>query len=254
MSAVMRSPERNEMLVPLCELKLSGTGAKAGTFSGYGSVFGNVDSYGDVIANGAFASTLKDWESRGKYPPMLLQHGGWGVNNTDLMPVGEWTKMAEDEHGLYVEGRLFALDTELGRYIHEGLTSGVLDGLSIGYQPIKVKFAESEEEPDRTLLEVKLWELSIVTWPANSEARILEAKRFQSRDIEHALRPIVGRQRAKHFASVLTSLSRDDVSAKPTAAISAQRDVGEKDEIAEILRAAQNRMETRFVASVKAAL
>lgn len=58
---------------PLTELKFDDGGSALGTFSGYGAVFGNEDSYGDVIAKGAFKSSLREWKkNRGKFPPMLL--------------------------------------------------------------------------------------------------------------------------------------------------------------------------------------
>ena len=60
----------------LCGFKLAEADQKLGIFAGYGAVFGNVDALGDVIEKGAFTDTLKEWKARGKYPPMLLQHGG----------------------------------------------------------------------------------------------------------------------------------------------------------------------------------
>jgi HK97 family phage prohead protease len=106
----------------LTEVKLAG--GDTGTFEGYGAVFGNVDSYGDVIAKGAFAGSLREWEKRGKFPPMLLQHGGgmFGGGASDQLPVGKWEHMEERSKGLWVKGKLFAMTTERGQYIHEGLT------------------------------------------------------------------------------------------------------------------------------------
>jgi uncharacterized protein len=145
-----------------------------GRFSGYGAVFGNEDSTGDVIQRGAFADTLREWKARGKLPPMLLQHGAFGAATTDLLPVGQWQRMAEDPRGLHVEGQLFALGTEKGQYLYEGLKSGVLDGLSIGY---RTRDAKAKRPGDvRTLTNLDLWEVSIVTFPANAEARVLAVK------------------------------------------------------------------------------
>ena len=97
------------------EVKFAGS-ASEGTFSGYGAVFGNRDSYGDVIDKGAFKSTLREWEEKGKLPPMLLQHGGgiFGGGADDMLPVGKWTAMEENARGLKVEGQLFALGTSAG--------------------------------------------------------------------------------------------------------------------------------------------
>lgn len=152
---------------------------KVGTFEGYGAVFGNVDSYGDVIAKGAFKESLKEWKKKGRLPPMLLQHGGWGSSVEDGIPVGVYSEMSEDDTGLLVKGELFALDTDKGRYIHEGLKAGALDGLSIGYIPRDVAYGKKPEDPPRTLKRVDLREVSIVTFPANDSARVASAKSIE---------------------------------------------------------------------------
>lgn len=147
-----------------------------GEFGGYGAVFGNLDSYGDVIKQGAFKATLSDWKKTGKLPPMLLQHGGWGIVDTDAIPVGVWTHLAEDDKGLLAEGRLINLDTDLGKRVYGALSEKVLDGLSIGYRPKKFEMGTKPDEPRRTLTAVDLVELSIVTFPANGLARIAAVK------------------------------------------------------------------------------
>lgn len=175
----------------LLEVKLDD---EAGKVSGYGAMFGNTDSYGDVIERGAFAETLKEWRAKGKYPPMLLQHGGgFGGGADDMLPIGKWTHMEENSKGLKVEGQLFALGTERGQYIYEGLKSGVLDGLSIGFVAREVRFGEGKDEPARTLTDIDLWEVSIVTFPANDKARVTGVKNRiltvdEIRDLEGVLR------------------------------------------------------------------
>lgn len=103
-------------------------------FSGYGAVFGNIDKYGDVIERGAFAKTISEFKASGKWPAMLSQHGGWGVTAKDMTPVGVWTEMKEDDHGLYVEGVL--ADTERGRELYTLMKMQprpAIDGMSIGF-------------------------------------------------------------------------------------------------------------------------
>lgn len=186
------------MAVEYRDVRLLETKASAdtpGAFSGYGAVFGNEDAQGDVIRQGAFKSTLSEWRGRGKFPPMLLQHGGMdsfvGPRPDDLLPVGEWTDVQENARGLKVEGRLFALATERGQYIYEGLKAGALDGLSIGYKTREFIAGTRAGEPDRTLTDVDLWEVSIVTFPANPKARVTAVKALSTddlRDLEAALR------------------------------------------------------------------
>lgn len=157
--------------------------SKTGEFAGYGAVFGNLDSYGDVIAKGAFKSTLQEWEQRGKLPPMLLQHGGGGFGGSadDMLPVGQWTQMEETGKGLKVAGKLFALGTERGQYLYEGMKSGVLDGLSIGFRTRKFTRGTKPTEPARILEDIDLVEVSIVTFPANGKARVSNVKSYNAR-------------------------------------------------------------------------
>lgn len=163
---------------------------KAGVFSGYGAIFGNIDAGGDMIERGAFKQTLREWEDRGKYPPMLLQHGGGFLGGADdMLPVGRWTSMEENTRGLKVEGELFAMGTERGQYIYEGLKAGALDGLSIGYRAKEFIVGTKPGEPRRILKMLELLELSIVTFPMNDKARIGAVKGdFDPRELEARLR------------------------------------------------------------------
>jgi len=169
------------------EVKLASDGidAKTGTFTGLAAAFGNLDSYGDVIEKGAFGQTLREWEARGKWPPMLLQHGGgwFGGGGTDGIPIGVWTEMEETSRGLKVSGRLDPMDTDEAKKIYAGLKNGSLDGLSIGYKARKFKNGTKPGEPTRTLTDLDLVEVSIVTFPANPKARIAGVKAGNIRTI-----------------------------------------------------------------------
>lgn len=137
-----------------------------GQFEGYGSVFGNEDSYGDVVARGAFSESLDAHARAGTMPALLWQHD-------PRHPIGVYTEMREDDRGLYVKGQL-ALETQLGREAHALLKAGALNGLSIGYMPKRYQI--DEDTGVLTLLEVDLWECSVVTFPANELARVSGVK------------------------------------------------------------------------------
>ena len=176
----------------LTEIKLATDGPK-GVFSGYGAVFGNTDAYGDVIARGAFKQTLREWEEYGKLPPMLLQHGGGIFSGTadDKVPIGKWDAMEENSKGLKVEGHLFGLSTDRGKYLIDALAEGVLDGLSIGFRTRKSITGTKPGEPNRTLTDLDLVEVSIVTFPANPKARVSSVKSMtveELRELEAVLR------------------------------------------------------------------
>jgi len=151
---------------------------RARSFEGHGATFGNVDLHSDVIAKGAFKQTLREWKGQKKLPKMLLQHGGGGFfgggSVDDLVPIGKWDEMVEDDAGLYVKGHLFDIETDRAKATYAALKEGELDGLSIGYRARKSKI--DEETHVRTLTDVHLMEVSVVTFPANVAALVTTVK------------------------------------------------------------------------------
>lgn len=137
-----------------------------GTVEGYASVFGVRDSYDDVIAAGAFLASIKAHKAAGTMPAMLWQHSA-------DEPIGIWTEMVEDAKGLRIKGKL-CLDTEKGKEAYALLKMGALNGLSIGF--VSKQWAYDRETDVRTLTEIDLWEVSLVTFPANEKARITNVK------------------------------------------------------------------------------
>ena len=136
------------------------TGEAAPRLSGYASVFEEVDGGGDVVAPGAYAASLKRLAATGRRVKMLWQHD-------PAQPIGVWDEVSEDARGLKVSGRL--LDAvEKGREAAALLAAGAIDGLSIGYRTVR---AEKDGKGLRRLLEVDLWEVSLVTFPMLGIAR-----------------------------------------------------------------------------------
>ena len=134
-----------------------------GEFSGYAAVFGNRDDGDDVIEKGAFAKTIIRDFDRIK---ILSQH-----DETEL-PIGKPLELREDDKGLFIRGKIS--DTQKGRDIRTLLKDGVLTELSIGYDA--VAFDYDSKQGIRHLKEIRLWEVSVVTWAMNDEAKIDEVK------------------------------------------------------------------------------
>jgi HK97 family phage prohead protease len=137
-----------------------------GTFEGYGSVFGNVDADGDVIEPGAFTKSLLNHRSHQTLPALLWMHDPYN-------PVGRYLEVREDLRGLYVKGQLI-LESTQGRDAYALLKGGAVNGLSIGYVPKSWEFDKAQKT--RKLKEVDLWEVSLVTFPANALARVMAVK------------------------------------------------------------------------------
>jgi HK97 family phage prohead protease len=142
-----------------------------GKFSGYLSTFGNVDYGNDSVQPGAFVKTIreaKSTQSASDSPylfPILWQH-----NPNE--PIGGFVNMAEDAKGLYVEGEL-DMDIPQGQRAYSGLKKKYIRGMSIGYDTVKERW----EKGVRNLIELRLWEGSIVTFPMNAEADVTTVKR-----------------------------------------------------------------------------
>jgi uncharacterized protein len=138
--------------------------AGSGVFSGYASLFGKRDSQGDVVMPGAFAESLR---VRGvENIRMLFQHN-------PAEPVGTWLDLKETERGLHVLGRL-NLQVQRGRELLALLESGGLDGLSIGFKTIRAR--TERVRGTRQLLQIDLWEISLVTFPMLDGARVSTVK------------------------------------------------------------------------------
>ncbi|KQP97356.1 peptidase U35 [Methylobacterium sp. Leaf121] len=132
-----------------------------GHFTGYASLFGVPDLGRDTVAPRAFAASLARRGARGVR--MLWQHD-------PAEPIGSWLSLKEDGRGLRVAGRL-NLAVQRAREIDALMREGALDGLSIGFRVVRA----SPERGGRRLLAVDLWEVSLVTFPLQPDARVIRA-------------------------------------------------------------------------------
>ena len=159
-----------------------------GVFSGYASTFGNVDQGNDIVAKGAFTKSLA--ERPANKVKLLSQH------KTD-QPIGIFTDMFEDSKGLFVKGKL-ALGTQKGRETYELMKLGAIDGMSIGFRANPEKQIYNESKRTRTLKEVQLLEISLVTFPMNERAMVQSVKGEKSiREWETILRDAGGLSRTE---------------------------------------------------------
>lgn len=151
-----------------CELQIKSF-ADNGTFTGYGSVFDIKDTYNDIVVPGAFTHTLAAWRKKGRLPAMLWQHN-WQE------PIGVYTRMEEDTTGLYVEGQLLVSDDPLAKRAFSHLKSGSISGMSIGYSIKPSAYQYDAEKAAYLLNQITLYEVSLVTFPANDDARVHTVK------------------------------------------------------------------------------
>jgi len=126
---------------------------------GYASVFGVTDTHNDVVLKGAFRS-VQTGDVR-----LLWQHDA-------TKPIGVVRFLEEDEYGLKLEAEINN-KTIAGAEASELIKQGAVCGLSIGFA---IKSSDYNKSGARVIDEVDLKEISVVTFPANSGAEILQVK------------------------------------------------------------------------------
>ena len=179
----------------------------SGTFAGYGSVFNVKDAYDEIVAPGAFAESLAMQKAAGRMPALLWQH------RSDE-PIGVYTAMAEDDRGLKVEGKI-ALATARGAEAHALLKMGAISGLSIGFRTVEDSFDRASGV--LMLKKLNLYEVSLVTFPANDAARVQGVKTIEGistiRDAEKYLRDAgFSRREAVAFIARVKGFSQSESS------------------------------------------
>ena len=133
--------------------------SEEGTFEGFASVYGNTDLADEIVEKGAFKRTL----DHSKSVTLLWQH-----DTKQPIGIGE---IEDTDKGLKIIGRL-NLDTQKGKEAYSLLKQRAIKGLSIGYDVLQDKW----EKGLRYLKEVKLWEVSVVTFPCNEAAGVNSIK------------------------------------------------------------------------------
>ncbi len=179
----------SQLSAPALETKYTTLGAeialKEGVIEGYASLFGAEDQGGDTVAAGAYKASLAQKARPGGSVKMLWQHD-------PLKPIGVWDEIREDKTGLYVKGRILT-DVQAGREALALLEAGAIDGLSIGY---RTKRADKSETGGRRLLEVDLWEVSVVTFPMLPEARVQPSADAEGMELAKDLAEVFAEARA----------------------------------------------------------
>lgn len=131
-----------------------------GTFKGMASVFGVlIDAYVPTrILPGAFTKTLREDSSRVR---ILYQHDPWN-------PLGKPSRLEENSDGLYIEGEI--VDNP---HVLKLMRKEIISELSIGFDALRWEMIDDGKgNLERHISELKLWEVSLVTFGANPGARI----------------------------------------------------------------------------------
>ena len=163
--------------------------------AGYAAVFNEEADIGgwfrEVIAPGAF----RDAVGRDDVV-FLVNHQGLPLARTRS---GTLT-LREDSKGLYMESELDPEDPDVQAVVRK-MKRGDLDKMSFAFRALRQEWDDTEEPPLRTILEVELGDVSVVTNPAYEGTdiglRSLEAARAEAEKLKPAGNAVSARMRMK---------------------------------------------------------
>lgn len=195
--------ERKE--IKLRELKLAPPAEATGEFSGYLAAYGNIDRGMDILEPGCFADYLAEMKAADDWPALLLNHGGMDWSADDMLPIGIYLDLAEDDYGLKFSAKL--CDTERGTDVYKLMKMQprpAIKGKSIGWRATEYSFEPHPTIENCTVRRVRkgiLGEGSVVTFPMNKRATITDVKSaggsYDARKLESALRDVCGLSQAE---------------------------------------------------------
>ena len=142
-----------------------------GTIEGYASTWvREPDSYGDIVKQGAFSRTLKEWEESGRPIPFL-----WAHSMNDLNAFIGSAKADEDDYGLHFVATFDG--TPEAQRVRELYKDGRLSKFSFAYDILEDGQVTLEDgRKANELRDLTIYEISAVTVPANDTAEIISVK------------------------------------------------------------------------------
>ena len=143
------------------------------TIKGYAIVWGSKNDYNEIVVKGACARSIeaRGVNGAGKNKIVVLnQHRQWE-------PIGMVTRLEEDEYGLYFEAEITAASYAEDALIN--IRAGVLNQLSYGFNYIWDKVDYDADAEAFILREIKLYEISVVTFSSDENAQLRSFSDYQ---------------------------------------------------------------------------
>jgi len=163
-----RPVPRRAPTVAHLRVKAAAVATDAGEFEALAATYG-IDRQRDQIRRGAFENTIKRWRESGRRVPVHWNH------ETSAASIIGWIdphSMSETDQGLYVAGKLDIDTTETARQAWRSMKNGTLS-LSFGYMTNR---SHKRSDGVKELLDVDMFEVSVVPHPANADTRFLSLK------------------------------------------------------------------------------
>lgn len=160
-------PEVERRFIPHAELRVDdGSGDAAPKIKGMAAMFDKLSAdlggFREKIAPGAFAKTLQEADVRALWnhnPDFVLGRSKSGT-----------LELAETDRGLAVVNE--PPDTTWARDLLTTMRRGDVDQMSFGFQAVADEWDNDPKIPVRTLKEVKLFDVSVVTFPAYPQTSV----------------------------------------------------------------------------------
>lgn len=146
--------------------------------TGYLSGIGNKDHVGDIITKGAFVKSINERMDK----IFFLNQHKWD------QPHGKFKVLEEQAKNLYFESQPLP-DTSYSNDLLKLYDAGIVTKHSIGFVTIKDEF--SKEDDARIIKEVKLYEGSNVTMPANDNTDFLGLKTDNPKESANQIKRIM---------------------------------------------------------------
>lgn len=176
---------------------------------GYAAVFDQV-AYGEVVRSGAFTKTLQE----GDDVRLLVNHDGVPLARTKA----DTMRLTVDDKGLRVDvDELDVVGNPTAAELVSALTRGDIDQMSFAFTPVLEKDTETDDgEIIRELLEVRLWDVSVVTYPWYDDTSV-GLNEWERALLEVRSGQLSAETREQIAAAVLTttSESREDPGTEP---------------------------------------
>lgn len=158
-----------------------GLGLKIGTDDGladgeficYPSTFTKEpDAYGDIVAPGAFADTIAEWQRSGNFLPGIYGHR---LDDPDYF-VAHATEMTEDEHGWRVRG-VFDLENPKALQVYKLVKGRRLTQLSFAFDvQDEAKVTLKDGRTVNELRKLKVYEFTFCPIGANQDTSVVAVK------------------------------------------------------------------------------
>jgi len=126
----------------------------------------DLDSYDDIVKPEAFRNTMGSYMQK---PLILLQH------NMDKI-IGKAVEYRIETDGLFIRVEIFN-DID---WVMNNIQEGLLGAFSIWFRALKWEIREVGDKWIREIIELRLVEVSVVAFPANTNARFSIAKSIKS--------------------------------------------------------------------------